>query len=167
MSERELESLERELRKLQPARADEDFVSRLVAARPAKTAALPCREVPVREARAAGWWRNLGWWLTPAAAACLALMIWLKPAPEVGQQRLVTNHAAGGDTVPLVPGEVEIEHDLVGSYETVAELPSGVPVRFRLDQWEDTMVYRVPSRGIAVERRTPRLEIVPVSYVSY
>jgi hypothetical protein len=63
--------------------------------------------------------------------------------------------------------EIEIGRTLVATFDAVAELPSGEPVRFRCQQWADTTMFRDRARGIAVEQSTPRLEIVPISLDTY
>ena len=56
---------------------------------------------------------------------------------------------------------------MVASFDAVARLPGGEPVRFRCREWADDVVVRDPARGIVIERRTPRLEVVPVSIETY
>jgi hypothetical protein len=68
---------------------------------------------------------------------------------------------------PAKPEEIEIGRTLVATFDAVAELPSGEPVRFRCQQWADTTRFRDRARGINVEQSTPRLEIVPVSLDTY
>lgn len=171
MNEPDLESLERDLRRLRPAASDE-FVNRLVSSRPRRAVEPVATPKPGLFDRVrlsldrAGFW--LRWCAAPAVLVCLIGMLWFRPEPP---PTLVdasgTNRAHQLTEVPAGAGEVEIEHDLVDSYEMVADLPSGVPVRFRLDKWHDTVVYRDPQTGLAVERRSPRFEVVPMSLASY
>ena len=112
------------------------------------------------------------WWLllrrlAPAcvvAALAAALLGWWLPAKSERQ------HAKA---VPVAtklgpkPDEVEIDRQLVALFDTVAQLPSGEPVRFRCRQWSDKVVFRDPARGLVIERRTPRLEVVPVSLETF
>jgi hypothetical protein len=63
--------------------------------------------------------------------------------------------------------EIEIGRTLLATFDAVAELPSGEPVRFRCQQWADTTMFRDRARGINVEQSTPRLEVVPVSLDTY
>lgn len=171
MKEPDLDSLEKDLHRLRPA-ASEEFVNRLVACRPPRSEA---RE-PMRRANffeqmrmpldRIGFW--LRWCAAPAALVCIIGIVWFRPEPP---PTLVdasgTNRAQQLTEIPAGVGQVEIEHDLVDSYEMVADSPAGVPVRFRLDKWRDTVVYRDPRTGLAVERRSPRFEVVPISLETY
>ena len=88
---------------------------------------------------------------------------WVRPSHE---QR----HAKADDPAPKVipqPEDVEIDRQLVALFETVAKLPSGVPVRLRCQEWTDDVVLRDSARGLVIERRTPRLEVVPVSLETF
>jgi hypothetical protein len=112
-------------------------------------------------------WSLLLRWLAPTAAAAalvVALLFWCTHA-KPGQQH------ANVPTVPAKvspnPDEVEIDRQLVALFDTVAQLPSGQPVRFRCRQWSDEVVFRDPAGGLVVERRTPRLEVVPVRLEVY
>ena len=62
---------------------------------------------------------------------------------------------------------VEIAREWVGSFDAVARMPGGEPVRFRCREWTDAVVWRDSAHGIVVEQRTPRLEVVPVSFDTY
>jgi hypothetical protein len=56
---------------------------------------------------------------------------------------------------------------LVAAFDAVARLPDGQPVRFRCREWSDGVVLRDSARGIVIEQRMPRLEVVPVSFETY
>ena len=56
---------------------------------------------------------------------------------------------------------------MVALFDAVAQLPNGQPVRFRCREWADEVVLRDPARGIVIERRTPRLEVVPIRFETY
>jgi hypothetical protein len=99
-------------------------------------------------------------------AAAVAAAVWLlRPTPP----------AAGvAQTLTAVPKKptlkadrVEIDRQLVGAFDAVARLPSGEPIRFRCRQWMDQVVFRDSSRGVVVEKRSPRLEVVPVGFETY
>jgi len=164
MNDGEPELIEAELHRLKPARPPEALLARLAAARPAPR--------PQREGRSQPWvafdsWRCLLRWLAPATVAAgvvVALLVWRWP---------------GADRTPAVlPGEgltksalranaVEFDRELVASFDAVARLPSGEPVRFRCREWTDGVTLRDAARGVVIERRTPRLEVVPVSFETY
>jgi hypothetical protein len=67
----------------------------------------------------------------------------------------------------LKADEVVIDRKLLASFDTVANLPDGEPVRFRCREWVDAVTLRDSGRGVEVEQRTPRLEVVPVSFETY
>ena len=62
---------------------------------------------------------------------------------------------------------VEIVEQLVATFDAVAHLPDGAPVRFRCSEWFDDVVLRDSSRGILIQHRMPRLEVEPVSFETY
>jgi hypothetical protein len=102
-------------------------------------------------------------WLAPAAAVAAlaaALLAWWPH--EKGELQRAKALASASK-----PDEVEIDRQLVALFDTVAQLPSGQPVRFRCRQWSDEVVFRDPAGGLVVERRTPRLEVVPVRLEVY
>jgi hypothetical protein len=67
----------------------------------------------------------------------------------------------------LKADDVQIDEQLVSTFDAVAPLPSGEPVRFRCRQWLDEVVLRDSKRGVEVTRRVPRVEVVPVSFETY
>jgi hypothetical protein len=106
-------------------------------------------------------------WLVPttaAAAAVAVLLVWrpagLQPDPH-GQPIFPLASPA------LKADDVEIGRQLVAAFDAVGHLPDGEPVRFRCREWADEVVLHDSARGIVVEQRTPRLEIVAVNYETY
>jgi hypothetical protein len=67
----------------------------------------------------------------------------------------------------LKTDDVEIDRRLVAAYDAVAQLPGGEPVRFHCREWADNVVLRDQVRGVVIEQRTPRMEIVPVRIETY
>jgi hypothetical protein len=111
-------------------------------------------------------WVLLFRWLVPAAgvAAVVALVVWWPfghENPRKSNQQLAAVKPA------LKADNVEFDQQLVASFDAVARLPSGQPVRFRCREWADAVVLRDSASGIVVEQRTPRLEVVPVSFETY
>ncbi len=158
MNEHEQDPLELELRRLRPAAPPPDLAQRLVAAR-------PCRRAPARRAgEAALSWPALLRWLIPATAVVVALTIWqgtfLRPTGSKNGSNPQTVSAVRAD-------DVEIGQELVSSFDTVARLPSGEPVRFRCMEWLDEVVVRDKDRGLTIEQRSPRVEVVPVRFETY
>jgi hypothetical protein len=180
LHDQELEAFEAELRKVKAAPVPEALSSRLLAIR------LPPGPAAVDRVRSETggrlpWQGNPTWgpawirllrWLVPATALGVFLVITLgKHQPPSGartgtnsQQAKVSSAAL---SVRVKPEEIEIGRTLVATFDAVAELPSGEPVRFRCQQWADTTMFRDRARGIDIEQSTPRLEIVPVSLDTY
>jgi hypothetical protein len=163
VNEPEHEQFELELRRLHPARLPEDFAERLAAACP-ETAPRPL-VLTTRASQPAPAW---GWlrWLAPAtaaAAALVALVLWLnalgRPVPDSPARAVAPPEVCADD--------VEIDRQLVGAFEAVATLPDGEPVRIRCREWMDEVVLRDTVRGVAIQRRTPRLEVIPVSLETF
>ena len=94
-------------------------------------------------------------WLAPVSAVGLVVFVSVYQFPWAIQ--------SGG----LKADEVELNHRLVSSFDAVAELPDGEPVRFRVREWSDESVFHDSARGLVVERNTPRLEVVPVAFETY
>ncbi len=175
MNDRDQELFEAELRKLTPARPPAELMAKLAAAQPVA----PREALSAPRQRASGafpqlstlnpqrFWRLLLRWLAPAAAlgAVVAVLLVWRPLGPATQPR------AGLPTVPDKPAlkanDVEIDEQLVASFDAVATLPSGLPVRLRCREWTDEVVWRDKASGLEIEQRTPRLEVVPVSFETY
>lgn len=178
MNDNELERFEAELRNAAPARPPAHFLRRLTSEVPALVAerraqaalaAQPARaEVPVapetiRASESAVWptWLPLVLrWLAPAAAVLVVgFIVWRANLPA-GHQAQVAN-------TPVRADNVQIDQQIVSTFDTVATLPSGEPVRFRCREWMDEVVLRDSRRGVEVARRVPRVEVVPVRFETY
>ena len=178
MNENELERFEAHLRSVDPARPPAEFLQRLmsetavlVAERRAHTAlevlsaqaeGSPAPETVRASASAARspWLPLVLRWLVPATAVLvLGALIWRANLPP-GR---VTETAS----TPVKADDVRIDQQLVSTFDTVAQLPSGEPVRFRCREWMDEVVLRDSRRGIEVARRVPRVEVVPVRFETY
>jgi hypothetical protein len=196
MSDGDHEQFEAELRKLAPARPPAELMARLTAvcceragvsrgfgARRSAGAFDPHGAMQKRQrtgalqdagaAKEAGGatitrpaWRLLIRWLAPAAgvAAVVALVVWW---PSGHEDRRNSNQQLAATKPALKADNVEFDQQLVASFDAVARLPSGQPVRFRCREWADAVVLRDSASGIVVEQRTPRLEVVPVSFETY
>ena len=164
MTGHEPELLEAELRRLKPAQPPEEFLARLVAARPGLPAPRETRWSAF--SRCGDWWRLLRW-LAPGVAAVAAFVaLWAVRVadPTPGRQGPTVAARAKG---MLKADDVLIDRHLVATYDAVAQLPGGEPVRFRCREWADGVVWRDTARGVEIEQRTPRLEIVPVRFETY
>ena len=161
MNEQEHELFEAELRRLKPARLPDELESRLNAPPP-----MPSREFATRQ-RSQVWrlyWSSWVRWLAPLTAVAVALLV------VVSQLNRARNSAPPVTAAPvptLKADQVEIDRQLLGSFDAVANMPEGEPVRFRFQQWMDAVTVRDSVRGVEVVQRTPRIEVVPVSFASY
>jgi hypothetical protein len=161
MNDPEFDAFEAELRAISPAAPPQELVEKLMAARSSvKVPAAPVQEPePGLGTGLHALWR----WLIPAtavAALAVAGTVLLVRAPVKPAPGLAVSEPAPQETI-------EIDRQLLLAYDTVAELASGEPVRFHCREWEETVTVRDPVRGIAIERRTPRLEVTPVRLETY
>lgn len=168
MSSNEHESFEQELKQIRPAQPPVEFLARLVKARLAETTS------PSRGAIAASGVSQFVSWLLSARR-------WLVPAGGVAAVAAVILAWQGGETiheassvpteVPAVPvlraDDVEIDREWIVDIDAVANLPTGEPVRVRYRQWIDELILRDTSRGIEIQQRVPRSEIIPVRFETY
>lgn len=158
----ELEELEKELAAMRPAPAPESLLNRL--------RKLPPRSIATQRGEAPGfaiWFSRL---FRPLAATAVVIMA----AVSAGWWLQVRQHDALPKPTPaaqldpvLTASEVDIEQTLVASFETVARLPDGQSVRFRYEEWLDEFRVRDDMRGMVVERREPRVELVPIRSETY
>ncbi len=158
----DLERFENELRALAPAKPPPEFFERLAQLHPPA----PAVRQNTHPLPAPAWnWGHLLRWLLPATALlATAGLVWLKLAPN--------SHTGGRPlavsvTPPLKADSVQIDEQLVGAFDAVGRLPDGVPVRFHCREWMDNVVLRDKTRGVTIEQRTPRVEIVPVRFETY
>jgi hypothetical protein len=188
----EFEVLEAELRKLKPAQPPEKLVQQLVVAvskrRPARSGGISkaarvlnllyrrfstCFH-PDSVGRPADY--NLAiqqiknprytrWFGAGAVAVTIAMALWLRPVAETKMAAPWTSVAQARPG--LKADNVEIDRKLLTSFDAVARLPGGEPVRFRCREWVDQVVLRDSRRGVVVEQRTPHLEVVPVGFETY
>jgi hypothetical protein len=92
------------------------------------------------------------------------LLVWWPSTPENRQQDSPPGAAA---EAALKADEVEIDQQLIVAFDAVARLPGGQPIRFRCREWADEVVLTDSAHGVVIEQRTPRLEVVPVSFETY
>jgi hypothetical protein len=161
MNDRDPELFEAELSRLKPAPLPGELQARLANVRPMGTGQAEIRR-PSR-ASASGGWPWLGW-LTPATVALLAVLVVVF---QGGTHRNPAPPAISAPAPALKADQVEIDQQLVGSFDTVAEMPDGEPVRMRVNQWMDEVTLRDSASGVEVVQRTPRIKVVPVSFAVY
>jgi len=120
-----------------------------------------------------GWFELLRW-LAPAAVAVIIFTVWRSDRAHTaaagkmvdGKPVAITTTTATTNA-PLRANGVQVDQKLVSSYDAVAQLPSGEPVRFRVQKWEDQVVLKDKNRGLLVQESVPRWEVVPVRYETY
>jgi len=163
MNERDDQLFEAELQRLVPAQAPARLMARLSAAIPQPPTLRP---QPSSLNSQPLWWLLLRWLAPAAAAATLVaglLFWWTKVPLGAPHDKPVT---VARQAAPKADA-VEIDRQLVALFDAVAQLPNGQPVRFRCREWTDEVVFRDPARGLIIESRTPRLEVVPVRFETY
>jgi len=161
LNDHELERFEAELRRAAPAPLPEEFIARL---RAAKLGAEPTGRMRLEPKHGwARWWR-LGRWAAPAVAAAVVGLM-------VGKGKVDLQSIANKKPLAVTGGlkmhDVEVDHDLVNSFDVVATLPGGLPVRFRCRQWKDQLLVTDKSRGVEVQQDSPLVEVVPVRFETY
>jgi hypothetical protein len=67
----------------------------------------------------------------------------------------------------LQANDVQVDQELVSSYDVVAKLPGGEPVRFRCRAWRDQWSVTDTNRGVEIVQESPRVEVVPVRFETY
>jgi hypothetical protein len=178
MNDNELERFEAQLRSVSPARPPAEFLERLKSEAPSLLTERRGQTAPatppaqaggtaapgtVRAAEPAVWpsWLPLVLrWLVPAMAVLVVgAIIW--------RANLPAGHRPQTVSAPLRADDVRIDEQLVSTFDAVALLPSGEPVRFRCREWMDEVVLRDTRRGVEVTRRVPRVEVVPVRFETY
>jgi len=167
MNEREQQEFEAELRRLKPAAPPAEWMRRVRAAKP------PVEPVVVRSAAPPVYrpnWRLVFRWLAPAAALA-ALAFFLMPAKTAWPEAKKTAQAGLPRTSPAAAGlradDVQVDHDLVASFDVVATLPGGEPVRFHCRQLNDEWRVTDKRRGVQIEESRPRMEVTPVRFETY
>ena len=163
MNEFEPELLETELHRLKPAPPPEEFMERCA---DKLAAGVRHRTIsPVAARHYTAWGRLLRWLAPVTAAAVIATLFSIKPSTKFTKVPAPSLPAPEGETMNA--DDVEIVQELVATFDAVAHLPSGEPVRFRCSEWIDDVVLRDSTRGILIQNRVPRLEVEPVSFEIY
>jgi hypothetical protein len=159
VNDHELERYEAELRRAAPARLPEHFMARLQAARPG---AEPVRRAPLEPAAVMPGWRFVLRWLAPALAVVMAGLLVGRAIfyPERGRKPVAVAYGLKAD-------DVQVDQELVSSFDVVAKLPGGEPVRFRCRKWKDQLVVTDKNHGVEIEQSSPRVEVVPVRFETY
>lgn len=163
MSNFDPQSFEQELRKLHPAKPPPELARRIS---PAAPFAQQRRQSRFGLQGLSSWWGGLGWMTSAAVTVIILLALVYRPQPRAplrNPARLPLNPTGAS----LKADNVEINQQLVTSFDAVTQLPDGEPVRLRCREWLDAVVLRDSARGVIIERHAPRLEVVPVRFETY
>ena len=168
MSHLDPELLEKELRTLEPAKPPREFLRRITEAALTGRGGSKSRGEAEPRYQSATWWQQLRW-LAPGTAAAAVLLSLLfhkgQTQPETRSQNATRLVSAAKPWVKA--DKVEIDEQLISSFDAVARLPDGAPVRLRCREWRDAVVLRDSRRGVTIERQTPRFEVIPIRYDIY
>jgi hypothetical protein len=105
-------------------------------------------------------------WLIPATALVLASVVVLR-SNLLGPRILNSAGTPVDSAAALKADDVKIDSTLVSSYDAVASLPDGEPVRFRCEEWVDEVRLKDSSRGLVYSQKVPRVTVVPVCFETY
>lgn len=161
MNEQDFQRYEAELRRATPARLPEHFMARLRAAKPLTE---PVRRPRLRfSAGEIGSWR-LWRWLAPAMAAVVAGLLLVRTDFNSKSR---TKQKSPAPSSGLKADDVQVDQELVSSFDVVARLPDGEPMRFRCRKWRDQCIVTDTNHGVEIVRNSPRVEVVPVRFETY
>jgi hypothetical protein len=168
MTDHEQHDLEAALQRIKPAHLPETFMARLRGCEPSRGfQPVQTRPFGLPALNMRAWLR----WLIPATAVVIvAATLWQSRSLPTPPPDHPAAPVAGGTMTEfpvLNADEVRIGQELVSSFDAVARLPGGEPVRFRFQQWMDQMVLSDTTQGLVVESRAPRYEVVPVRFETY
>lgn len=163
MSDFHQDPFEKELLKLRPARPAQEFLDRLAQDRP-KTQK---NRTPSGLQLIARWRSWIGWSLGAAMALLLVSSGFVSYRARQTPVHQAAQPVVKSAESPLRADNVEIDRQLVGSFDTVTQLPNGEPVRLQCREWLDAIVLRDSTRGVVIERQAPRFEVVPVRFETY
>ena len=171
MSDHEQDKFEAELRQLKPGKLPEDLVARIQTA--VSTSPVHSSQTAPRAPLSAGFLQILRWLVPATAAILIAAVVWHRQQ-DSGEP--VASTVASQETAPTTPSptepllradNIQIGKELVSSFDAVATLPGGEPVRFRCQQWISKVVVDDERLGLLVESRSPRVVVVPVGFETY
>jgi hypothetical protein len=164
MNEFDPEQFEAELRTLKPAKPSHEFLNRVSVAL-TEDAKGDCAH------RGTDWpswdWRALLRWLAPVVAMAAVAAFWYFEYPTPSPTPPRVQRLGSSSRPPLRADKVEIDRQLLADFDAVGQLASGEPVRFRCHQWVDKVKLSDSAAGLVIERKRPRLEIVPVRFETY
>jgi hypothetical protein len=164
----EREAFEAELRRLRPGRLPEDLLERFAAVRGCQGSEFERELERSPAATSPAWLSMLGRWLAPALGAAAIVMAAAGWWAWEQARQAASSKAPPKTAAPVLNADsVEFDRQLVASFDAITSLPDGEPVRVRFSEWEDQIRFSDSARGVTVEKRTPRLEVVPVRFETY
>ena len=171
MNDHDLDLFEKELQALKPSRPPEEFVERL--SKSITEFAVPHSNPVLNHPSTSrfGFQTILAQlqfhlrWLAPATVIVLASIVVLRS--DLLGLRLPSPGAASAPSPAMKADDVKIDSTLVSSYDAVANLPDGEPVRFRCEEWVDEVRLKDSSRGLVYSQKVPRVTVVPVRFETY
>jgi hypothetical protein len=159
--EEEQERFETELRRVTPASLPTDLMDRL---RAPKTGSQPMgRPKPRRISGLVDWFVWMRWVIaaTPVVVAAI-VFVRLESRSSNGPGKISSAASSG-----IKANAIQVNHALVSSFDAVAQLPGGEPVRFRRRKWMDEVVMGDDSHGMMIKQSSPRVEVVQVCFETY
>ena len=161
MIEEEQERFETELRRATPASLPTDLMDRLRAAKSGSRAVSRPKPRRISGLIDCFVWARWVMAATPVAAAVI-LFVRMELRPGAAPGKIGSAVSAG-----IKANAVQVDHALVSSFDAVAQLPGGEPVRFRCRKWMDDVVMRDDAHGVVISQSSPRVEVVPVRFETY
>lgn len=163
MTDHEQEKFDAQLRQLKPAKLPEELVARIQAAVSSSTSS------PRQTTQTSPSFLQILRWLIPATAVLIVVAALLHRQQNTREPALsnVASQESSVIAAPIRPDSVQIGKELVSSFDAVATLPGGEPVRFRCQQWINTVVVDDEKRGLVMQSRTPLVVVVPVGLETY
>lgn len=164
MTDHEQQKFEARLRQLKPGKLPEELVARIQA-----DVSIVPKSSPTTSNRSPGFLQILRWLIPATAAIVVTAIVWHRQPNSSHELDLSNLNSQAGSVAaePLKPDNVQIGKELVSSFDAVATLPGGEPVRFRCQQWVNTVVVDDEKRGLVMQSRTPRVIVVPVGFETY
>lgn len=166
MTEFDPQSFEAELKRLKPASPPAPLMARLgrVSAKRPGRDLLESVKGLARQV-----WPRWFWWTAAATGALvMAVALLSRNEPRSASVRSPASPPLATTSKPTLKAEqVEIDKRLLSSFDAIASLPSGEPVRFHCREWMEQVTLRDSVRGVVIERQSPRLEVIPVRFETY
>lgn len=161
----DFELLEMELRRLKPAQPPAEFSAHLAQTlRRIGPQTRPRSWDRIRSAFGARTWR----WMAPATAIAVVLILIGVLKLSISAPNQSPKAASLNASRPAIKADhVEINRQLVATFDTVAQLPTGEPIRFQCSEWREDVVLRDSAHRLLIKQEQPRLEIVPVTFEIY